>query len=167
MKALTCLLKRAIGGGFLSACQVRGRGSEGVADADDTLLFYEASQNQMTFLCWLLMWFEANSGLRVNLDKSELISVGRVESVEDLASELGCKVGSLPSTYLGMPLSAPFKSVVAWDRVEERFHKRLAMWKWQYISKGGRITLIRSTLLSLPIYFMSILLTDLGQWDWG
>ena len=129
MKALTCLLKRAIGGGFLSACQVRGRGSEGVADADDTLLFYEASQNQMTFLCWLLMWFEAISGLRVNLDKSELISMGRVESVEDLTSELGCKVGSLPSTYLGMPLSAPFKSVVAWDRVEERFHKRLAMWK--------------------------------------
>lgn len=47
MKALSCLLKRAIGGGFLSACQVRGRGGEGLADADadDTLLFYEASQN--------------------------------------------------------------------------------------------------------------------------
>ena len=30
------------------------------------------------------------------------------------------------------------------------------MWKRQYISKGGRITLIRSTLSNLPIYFMSI-----------
>ena len=39
---------------------------------------------------------------------------------------------------------------------EERFRKRLAMWKRQYISKGGRITLIRSTLSNLPIYFMSI-----------
>lgn len=29
------------------------------------------------------------------------------------------------------------------------------MWKRQYISKGGRITLIRSS--SWPIYFMSIL----------
>ena len=29
------------------------------------------------------------------------------------------------------------------------------MWKRQYISKGGRITLIRSS--SLPIYYMSIL----------
>ena len=67
----------------------------------------------MTFLCWLLMWFEAISGLRVNLDKSELIPVGSVENVEDLASELGCKVGSLPSMYLGMPLGAPFKSVAA------------------------------------------------------
>ncbi|KAL6312823.1 hypothetical protein AAG906_024678 [Vitis piasezkii] len=68
-----------------------------------------------------------------------------------------CKVGSLPSTYLGMSLGAPFKSVAVWDGVEERFCKRLAMWKRQYISKGGRITLIRSTLSNLPIYFMSIL----------
>ncbi|WKA09120.1 hypothetical protein VitviT2T_026797 [Vitis vinifera] len=30
------------------------------------------------------------------------------------------------------------------------------MWKRQYISKGGRITLIRSTLSNLRIYFMSI-----------
>ena len=50
-----------------------------------------------------------------------------------------------------MPLGAPFKSVTIWDGVEKRFRKRLAMWKRQYISKGGRITLIRSTLFNLPI----------------
>ena len=47
--------------------------------------------------------------------------------------------------------------MVAWDGVEERFHKSLAMWKKLYISKGGRITLIQSTLSCLPIYFMSLL----------
>ena len=54
-----------------------------------------------------------------------------------------------------MSLGAPFKSVAAWDGIKERFCKRLAMWKRQYISKGGRITLIRSTLSNLLIYFMS------------
>ena len=34
--------------------------------------------------------------------------------------------------------------------------KRLAQWKRQYISKGGRITLIKSTMASLPIYNMSL-----------
>ncbi|RVW67890.1 hypothetical protein CK203_061653 [Vitis vinifera] len=103
------------------------------------------------------MWFEAILGLRINLDKSELIPVGCVENVEALAAELGCKVGSLPSSYLGLPLGAPFKSFAAWDGVEERFRKRLTMWKRQYISKGGRLTLIWSTLASLLIYFMFVL----------
>ena len=101
------------------------------------------------------MWFEACLGLRINLEKSELIPTDRMHNIEDLALELGCKVGGLPSCYLGMPLGPPFKSVVVWDGVEERFRKRLAMWKRRYISKGERLTLIRSTLSSMPIYFMS------------
>ena len=43
------------------------------------------------------------------------------ENVDDLALELGCKVGSLPSRYLRLPLGAPFKSMAVWDRVEDRF----------------------------------------------
>ena len=30
------------------------------------------------------MWFEACSGLRINLEKSELIPVGKVPHIEDL-----------------------------------------------------------------------------------
>ncbi|RVW42423.1 Transposon TX1 uncharacterized 149 kDa protein [Vitis vinifera] len=78
------------------------------------------------------------------------------ENVDELADEFGYRVGKLPSTYLGMQLGALFKSVAAWDGIEERFRKKLATWKRQYISKGGRITLVRSTLSNLPIYFMSI-----------
>ena len=75
------------------------------------------------------MWFEAISRLRINLDKSELIPVGRVDNVEELASKLGCMVESLPSSYLAMSLHVPFKFVVVWDGVKKRFYKRLAMWK--------------------------------------
>ena len=114
MEALSCLIKRAVRGGFLSPYQVRHRGGEGVKIshllfADDTLIFCKANEDQVTFLSWLLMCFEAISGLQVNLDKSELIPVCNVENVEELAFELGCKVGNLTFTYLGMPLGAPFK----------------------------------------------------------
>ena len=67
------------------------------------------------------MWFEACSDLRINLEKSELIPMGRVHNIEDLTLKLGCKVGGLPSRYLGLPLGAPFKLVAMWDGVEERF----------------------------------------------
>ena len=66
--------------------------------------------------------------LRIKLDKSEILLVGIVENIEILALELGCK-GALPSTYLGLPLRAPHKSVVVWDGVEERFQKRLVCGK--------------------------------------
>ena len=92
----------------------------------------------MVFFSWLLMCFEAISGLKINLDKSEILPVGRVDNVEELAFELGCKVGALPSYYLG----AAHNSVTGWDGMEKRFQKRLAMWKRQFISKGGTITLI-------------------------
>ena len=103
------------------------------------------------------MWFEAISGLSINLDKSEILLVGRVEDVELLALKLGCNVGTLPSTYLGLPLGAPHKSMVVWDGMEEMMWKILALWKIQYISKGERITLIRSTLVSMSIYLMSLM----------
>ena len=104
------------------------------------------------------MWFEALSDLKINLEKSKLILMGRVSNFDSLADELGYKMGSMPTTYLGLPLGAHCKSVVVWDGVEERFRKRLASWKRQYISKSGRITLIKSTLSSMPLYLMSLLL---------
>ena len=102
------------------------------------------------------MWFEAISRLKVNLSKSEAIPVGEGVPMETFAPVLGCKIGSLPTSYLGLPLGAPYKSTGVWDVVEERFRKRLSLWKRQYLSKGGRLTLLKSTLSSLPTYFISL-----------
>ena len=41
------------------------------------------------------MWFKANYRLRINLEKSELIRVGWVCNIDELAMELGCRVGSV------------------------------------------------------------------------
>ena len=53
-------------------------------------------KDDMTFLSWILCWYEAASGLRINLAKSEIIPVGEVEEILEMAVELGCKVGQLP-----------------------------------------------------------------------
>jgi hypothetical protein len=95
-------------------------------------------------------------GLKVNLGKSELVPVGKVSYPEGLAAILGCKVGSLPMNYLGLPLGASFKASHIWNPIIEKVEKRLARWKKLYLSNGGRVTLIKSTLSSIPIYFMSL-----------
>ena len=66
--------------------------------------------------------------------------MGRVENAESLAAELGCNVGSLPTVYIGISLRAKHNSLEVWNGVEERFRRRLALWKRRYISKGGRLT---------------------------
>ncbi|RVW32476.1 hypothetical protein CK203_081299 [Vitis vinifera] len=138
MEVFSSMMRRAISGGYLSGWKVSGGRGEGMhishlLFADDTLVFCEESSDEMTYLSWLLMWFEACSGLRINLEKSEMIPVGRVLNIEGLALELGCKVGGIPSSYLGMPLGAAFNSLAMWDGVEERFRRRLVMWKRQKV----------------------------------
>ncbi|RVW28628.1 hypothetical protein CK203_113316 [Vitis vinifera] len=85
-----------------------------------------------------------------------VIPVGEVEGALDMAAEIGCKVGQLPTVYLGLPLGAPNRSSSVWDGVEEKMRRKLALWKRQFLSKGGRIILIKSTLASIPLYQMSL-----------
>ena len=49
--------------------------------------------------------------LRINLTKSKIILVNKIDNVEGLAYELGYRVGSLSASYLGLPLGAPHTSV--------------------------------------------------------
>ena len=130
MEVFNRLIGKAMEGNFMSSYKVSGRGEEGLVlthllYADDALIFYRVDQIQLIYLRWLLIWFEALSMLRINLSKSEIIPIGRVDDYQ-----FGCKVGSLSATYLGLSPGAPHNSIAVWDPIEERFWKRLALWKF-------------------------------------
>lgn len=78
--------------------------------ANDTLIFYEGNTNHLRHLHSLFLCFEAISGLKINLAKSELVHVGVVGNVGGLARILGCNVSSLSMKYMSLPLGASFKS---------------------------------------------------------
>jgi hypothetical protein len=124
--------------------------------ADDTLVFCGANLDHLRFLRVLLLSFEAVSGLKINLAKSVLVYVGDVDNMDELAGIMGCGVSSLPLKYLGLPLGTPFKAKSIWDDVVGKIERRLASWQQMYLSKGGRVTLIKSTLSNLPTYFLSL-----------
>jgi hypothetical protein len=161
MEALSRMLERAVERGLLSGFMVgKSNGIELMISqllfADDTLIFCGADLTQLRHLRGVFIWFQAISGLKINLSKSELVPVGQVPNVNELAGVLGCKVSALPLNYLGLPLGASFKQKSVWNGVVEKMEKRLAGWKRLYLSKGGRLTLLKSTLSSLPTYFLSL-----------
>lgn len=120
------------------------------------MIFLDASETQLGILRCILCGFEVVSELKINLGKSELFQVGSVPNSEDLAWILRCKIGVLPSCYLGMPLGASYKAKGVWNPVIDRISSRLSSWKSYFLSKGGKLTLLKSTLASIPNYYLSL-----------
>ena len=60
------------------------------------------------------------TGLKVNVQKIEMVPIGEVNDLYALAEILGCRVGSLPSSYLGMLLGASHKSPSVWNPILEK-----------------------------------------------
>ena len=104
----------------------------------------------------VLSCFEVVTGLGVNMGKSELVPIGEMPNETPLADILCCRIGVLPLMYLGMSLGASFKASSVWNPILEKIEKMLAGWIKLYLSKGGRLTLLKSTLSSLPTYFLSL-----------
>ena len=46
-----------------------------------------------------LIWFEVIFGLKVCMEKSELISVGRIRNLDELVASIGYQMGCLPFTF--------------------------------------------------------------------
>ena len=104
----------------------------------------------------MLSCFQASTGLKVNIGKSEIVPVGEVNNLDALANILQCRVGSLPMKYLGMSLETSFKTASIWNPILEKMEKKLSGWKCLYLSKGVGFMLLKITLSSLPTCFLSL-----------
>ena len=89
----------------------------------------------------------------------------RIWNIDALATILQCRVGSLPMKYLGMLLGTPYKTASVWNPILARMEKKLSGWKHLYLSKWGRLNLLKSTLSSLPTYFLSLFVIPVAVAD--
>ncbi|CAL5411877.1 unnamed protein product [Camellia sinensis] len=74
----------------------------------------------------------------------------------ECAARLHCKNQSVLFSYLGLPLGANPRLKKTWKPVIDKVRAKLASWKRKLLSFGGRLTLIKSVLSSLPVYYLSI-----------
>jgi hypothetical protein len=89
--------------------------------ADDTILFMDHNFEQAKNMKLLLSAFEQLSGLKINFHKSEIFCFGEAKEHESQYEQLfGCKKGSFPFRYLGIPMHYRKLNNKDWEMIEER-----------------------------------------------
>ncbi|GJS34885.1 putative RNA-directed DNA polymerase [Tanacetum coccineum] len=125
------------------------------------VVLLEATNNNWSYsnaknLSRILTCFHLASGLKVNFNKSKLYGVGVTnDESSSLASTIGCLASQLPCVYLGLPIGVKMSRCHHWNKIVERFQKCLSKWKSKSLSFGRRLTLIKSVLGSLGVYYFS------------
>ena len=154
MEGLHVFMEDAIGSGIYLGINV-GRQPLPISHlfyVDDVLFLVEWDENNLRQLINILKCFFLVSGLRLNLQKSNIIGVGVTEQLAtNMAIHTGCGAALLPCKYLGVPIGESMTRISSWRVLIDRFQARLSTWKARMLSSGGRLTLIKSVLGNLGI----------------
>ena len=105
----------------------------------------------------LLSFFGNATGLHTNTLKSAAMPIrcGNLD-LSHILQPLGIPVKQFPCTYLGMPLSLHALRKVDLEPWLAKFGDKTANWKGSMMAKSGRLVLLKSTLLSLAVYLMTV-----------
>ncbi|WVZ57553.1 LOW QUALITY PROTEIN: hypothetical protein U9M48_007925 [Paspalum notatum var. saurae] len=110
--------------------------------AEDTVLFLDHDLDQAKKHETSSMFL---SGLKINFHKNESFCFGEAKEWESQYSNLfGCRVGSYPFRYLGIPMHFRKLSNKDWKMIEERIERKLSNRKGKMLSFGGRLVLLNS-----------------------
>ena len=94
--------------------------------ADDTILIMEADVNKLVHLKGILELFALSTGLSVNYNKSSMFPINvHPDRLAVLAAAFGCVTGSMPFTYLGLPLGTTKPKMEDLTPLMDRIERRL------------------------------------------
>ncbi|GJY53364.1 RNA-directed DNA polymerase, eukaryota, reverse transcriptase zinc-binding domain protein [Tanacetum coccineum] len=159
MEGLHNAFADAVGNGLISGININNS-SINISHlffADDVIITTGWNARDLENIIRVLHVFYLASGLKINIHKSNIYGIGvNEDEVYNMASNAGCIAGNIPFNYLGLPIGSNMKSIASWKILIDRFRSRLSTWKASLLSIGGRLTLIKSVLGSLGIYYLSI-----------
>lgn len=91
--------------------------------------------------------YEAASGHLVSLPKSMIFFLNTPKrTMQIIVSILQCSVGSLPSTYLGLPLGANPSPESFWNGLIDKCKAKMDGWKGALLIQARKLVMIKSTL---------------------
>eukprot|EP00253_Pinus_taeda_P011269 PITA_11269 len=126
---------------------------------DDVLILLDGSIQDTTTFTRILSLFSTATGMEVNRSKSTITLVG-TSANESLVARRAFLFTSQPLDrglkYLGYWLKPTCQKIVDWVWLVTKIEKRLTCWSHRYLSRAGRLTLIKSVLEATPIFWMAL-----------
>ena len=102
--------------------------------------------------------YERALGQLVNVSKSSFM-VGpsaSLETIRRIQTSTRFSRGHLPFDYLGCPIFLGRTRINYFDGLLGKLRKKLAGWKLQLLSVGGRMQLVCHVLLSMPLHLLAV-----------
>jgi len=122
----------------------------------------EADVNQLVHLKGILELFALSTGLSVNYNKSSMFPINvHPDRLAVLAAAFGCVTGSMPFTYLGLPLGTTKPKMEDLTPLMDRMERRLNACS-SMLSYSGRLEMINSAIHPIAIYIMCTLKLPAG-----
>lgn len=92
--------------------------------------------------------------MRVNFHKSRVIRINTSNNILDVAAKfLSCKIEGKSFSFLGIPVDANPRRISIGDPLLGNIKDKVSFWKGRILSIGGRITLLKSVICSLSIFW--------------
>lgn len=124
--------------------------------ADDSLLFVRATEEEVEHVLDVLSTYEAASGQKLNMEKSEMSYSRNLEpeKINTLQMKLDFKAVEGHEKYLGLPTFIGSSKKRIFQTIQDRVWKKLKGWKGQCLSQAGREVLIKAVAQAIPSYAM-------------
>ncbi|CAL0327859.1 unnamed protein product [Lupinus luteus] len=125
--------------------------------ADDILIFCKGVKREIRALNNLISSYGDASGQHINQTKCKFYSTSsNHRKIANLSSWLGFNAGSLPFTYLGVPLFRGKPKSIHLQPIADRIVLKMSKWKGSLLSIMGRVELVRTIIHSMLAYSFHI-----------
>ena len=161
-EGFTALLTKAEAEGRLTGVAVCRRAPHisHLLFTDDSLLFCQASQEEVQCITDTLQLYADSSGQCINFEKSSMYFSSNTKNGqrEIVKHMLGVKEVDKFETYLGLPTLIGRSKYQTFSFLKDRVWKKLQGWKGKMLSRAGKEILIKAVAQSIPTYTMRVFL---------